>query len=197
MPRVDHVKKSRKEHKCSNCTRPIEVGSSYRRWRRNFQSDYVLCNECPTPPRSFFTTSEIKAVAWDLIDEEIESFETQEKFEDIVRGYEERIREELVDLIQEKLDNIESGIGHTDVPVYEELEERKDEIEAWADDVANIDSGEFLGEGDACDECSLSEDDGPHWEPTEEDYHGFNPVEEFDIESALEALQDALGLCPE
>lgn len=197
MPKVSRINKSRKDHKCSNCTRVIPKGASYRRWSINFGSDYLLCDNCPTPPRSRFTTSEIRATCWDIVDDDIESFETQEEFEEVVRGLAERIDEEVLQMVQEKLDNIESGIGHTDVPVYEELQDRLYELESWKDEVEAIRPEDFIVEGEACSECGFTEDD-PNHDPDEgSSWHEFQPEDEFIVEDALEALQEAVDSCPE
>lgn len=138
MARLTVVKKSRKAFKCMGpCGKEIPVGSGYRRWRMNFRPDHVRCMDCPTPPRSFFTTSEIYAMAWDIQDGGVPEIETYDDLSSAAQDLGEQIRE-IENLIQEKLDNIEQGMGHSYAPIYSELEERKYGYESWADEVEAV-----------------------------------------------------------
>lgn len=171
MARLVVVKKSRKPFKCMGpCQKEIPVGSGYRRWRMNFRPDHVRCMTCPTPPRSFFTSSEILAMAWDLVDGTETNIESYEDFETSMDSLMDGIQE-IVDLIQEKLYNIEQGIGHTGVPVYDELEERKSMYEDWLQEVESLKGGINV--------------------PEDEDQGDFN------LEDAIGLLDDALAGSPE
>jgi hypothetical protein len=132
MARLTIVQKSRKPFNCMGpCQKEIPTGSQYRRWRMNYRSDHVRCMECPTPSRSFFTTSEILGLAWDIADQELPSeFESYEDFEDQARDLADSIQE-IVDVIQEKQDNIEQGFGHTEIQAWQDLDERRYLYENW------------------------------------------------------------------
>lgn len=78
-------------------------------------------------------------MAWDLQDQDLPEIET---YEDLVSAADELADEidEIKNLIQEKLDNIESGMGHSYAPIYGELEDRRYGYEAWAEEVRNVPS---------------------------------------------------------
>lgn len=179
---------------CGSCREAIPHGEQYKLWVPRYKPRMVRHMTCPTPPRSAFTNSEILSMAWDLADGSWDVMEDKDSFtsqvEDVANGI-----EEIVDVIQDKLDNIESGFGHTELPVYEELDERREMYEEWQREVEELDADEFEEEGDACTKCGLSEDDGDHMD--EDDWHDFDPEDEFDSEGAHEAFMEALGACPE
>lgn len=138
MARLTIVQRSRKPFKCMGpCHKEIPAGSQYRRWRQNYRSDHVRCMECPTPPRSFFTTSEILSMAWDIADGNVPEFEDYDEFQAACDEVGEQIQE-IVNLIQEKQDNIEQGFGHTQIQAWEDLDERRSGYEAWQEEVNQV-----------------------------------------------------------
>lgn len=177
---------------CGVCKKEIEKGEQYRYWAPRYGARHTRCMECPAPPRSALTSSEILSMAWDIADGSIESGDVKEDFESARDEYAERVQE-IVDLIQEKMDNIESGFGHTSVPVYEELEERLAMYEDWQQEIEGLDFDDFSEESEACSECSLSESD--HF-PNDED-HEWTADAEFDAQAALDALSEAVSNAPE
>lgn len=46
MSKIQHVKKSRKEYRCSKCGCTIPVGSSYLRGDLNFSRPIIRCVDC-------------------------------------------------------------------------------------------------------------------------------------------------------
>lgn len=165
MARLTIVQKSRKPFKCMGpCQKEIPIGSQYRRWRMNYRADHVRCMNCPTPPRSFFTTSEILAAAWDIQDGT--DLGPHEGYDDFVAACGEVAEaiQEIVDLIQEKQDNIEQGFGHTQIQAWEDLDERRAGYESWAEEVEavpnNFDEDDFDPE-DARDALAEAIGNGP------------------------------------
>lgn len=176
---------------CGACGIDIDKGQRYRSWSPRNAPRHIRHLDCPPPPRSAMTGSEILAAAWDIADDDLGlelATLTREEWEEARDDLYERINSDVVELIQEKLDNIESGMGHTYAPVYEELDERRSMFEEWADDIQNLDSDSY-NDG-ACEECGLGESD--HALADEEhDFQGWDP------ESAIDALLDAQSSCPE
>lgn len=177
---------------CGVCHRQIVKGEEYRFWQPRHGPRFTRCLTCPPPARSMLTGSEILSMAWDIADDPVDVPDdaTLEDVESMRDDFAERIQE-VVDLIQEKLDAIESGMGHTGVPVYEELEERKGGYESWQQEVESLDFDTV--EGEACAECGLSETDCG----ASDDDHEFSAEQGLDVEAARDALSEALGQCPE
>jgi hypothetical protein len=164
--------------KCSGgCGRTLEKGEQYRKWVVNFGPTFIRCMSCAAPSRSSMTSSEILSMAWDIADQSIEDSEvaTLEDAESKRDELAEAIQE-VVDLIQEKLDNIESGMGHTYAPVYEELDERRSEYESWQQEMESVDFSDLTTD--------------------EEDEDG-EDEEGFDADGARERLEEALSAAPE
>lgn len=185
-----------KDIRCAACSNPIVPGTKYAWWKPRYGGKRVQHDSCPNPPRSFFTSSEILGMAWDISDSPIEAPESMEDAEDVRDDYYEQVQE-IVDLIQEKLDNIESGFGHSNLPIYEELDERRGMYEDWAEEIRSLDFDQFEEDSEACGECELSDNDGPH-DVEDDDYHAFQEGEpEFDSEAAYEALQEVVANAPE
>ncbi len=160
--------------KCGSCQKIIESGEQYRKWKPRYRGTVVRCMApACTPPRSYFTSSEILSQAWDIADKEVPTFESVEDFESWCEDVAGSIQE-IVDLIQEKQDNIESGFGHTSLPVYEELDERRYMYEEWMEAASTAASNLDLS-----DESEESED-------------------EIDLtELLMDAAAEVLGECPE
>jgi hypothetical protein len=174
---------------CRHCGEPIKPGTQYAYWLSKNRGKVVQHASCPSPNRSFWTNSEILSTAWGIQDQEVPNFETVEELEDWATEVGDQIRTELVEMIEEKMDNIESGFGHSDVPVYYELEERKDAFEQWADMADDISS--YVSEDTApCAACQRPEDE--HEEDDEE-------CDEFDPDYSFltDAAHELLGECPE
>lgn len=178
--------------KCGVCKKEIEKGEEYRYWAPRYGARHTRCMTCPAPSRSALTNSEILSMAWDIADEAVEvDGDEMDSFKSARDDYAERVQE-IVDLIQEKMDNIEGGFGHTSVPVYEELEERLGMYEGWQQEIESVTFDDFETEGEACSECSLSLTDHP-----EDADHDWSADTEFDTEGALDALSEAVSNAPE
>ncbi len=198
--RVITVKKARKaQGNCGRCGDPISVGDSYRHWSFRYGGTQRRCLKPSCSPRqSELTQNEVLVMAYSIGEQHFDLADNTEDFDDQVTEVADTIQE-ILDVIEEKMSNIEDGFGHTELESYYNLEEQQGEVESWMDEVSGLDGSEFEGEGNACVECSLSEDDGEHW-PDDEDeaknWHDFVAEEEFDSDSANEALMEAIGACP-
>lgn len=158
MPRIQTVKKSRKAHgNCSRCREELPAGSAYQYIEFAFGPTVKRCmkHECRFRA-SDLTRSEIKGQLYSAV----ETFEDSE-FEiaaDVIAGVETLAEQvaEVVELIQEKLDAIEEGMGHTEVPVYEELEMRREELEGWWSELEEVGC---IDEEDLIEEAKMDLDD--------------------------------------
>lgn len=163
--RINTVKAARKDQgTCESCGKPIRRGDGYRWVKRRYGPKRSRHLTCPTWKRWQLTGSEILASAWVIADEEVPEFGTLEEARDFANDLADRIEAELVELIQEKMDNIEAGFGHTEVPVWYDLDDRRTLYEEWAEIVRY---------------CLDSFD------------------EDGDAEEWREAIEGALGECPE
>ncbi len=198
--RVITVKKARKaQGNCGRCSDPIGVGDSYRHWSFRYGGTQRRCVKPSCSPRqSELTQNDVLVMAYQLGEEHFDLTDNIEDFDDQVTEVADAIQE-ILDVIEEKMINIEDGFGHTEIESYYNLEDQQGEVESWMNEVSELDGADFEVENDACGECGLSENDGDHW-PEDEDevkvWHNFQVEEEFDSDSAHEALMEAIGACP-
>jgi hypothetical protein len=203
MARVYHVKKARKEHACEKCGATIHVGDPYK-WTKPKTSHYggrkrTRCTTCPGWKPSEVSTSRL-AIIWDA-QQSLESAEDVQGVIDAAR--------EVSEGDMEAAENIRDGFGH-DTQQSEELEERGQELEGWADELENAlqefqergepdeqcpqcsGEGEVscpACEGEGCDEC---DEDGMVECP---DCEG-DTTERDDWEQARDDLVDLADTCP-
>ena len=124
---------------CGACGNAIERGELYDSWKTRRAGTHIRHTTCPRPSRSSMTSSEILAMAWDVADQPIPSFETLDDLDAFIEQSVAGV-EDIVLLIEEKMAAIEEGMGHTSLPVYEELEVRLDVYRQWAEEI-----NEFVG----------------------------------------------------
>lgn len=181
MPRVERVAKCRVDQApCEKCRKPLPKGSAYIHWTFRFGWKHTRCTD-PTcyPKPSELTQSEIKSNAYAIQETDISEATTIEDLEEL-RGEAAQGVEEIVDLIQEKLEAIEEGMGHANAPVYEELDERRDEYECWEQEIEGVEFEEF-------DEYIPEDADDQEKAEHKTDW----------FEDQRLVLQDALDNCPE
>jgi len=217
MPRVNTVKSARKpQGKCSRCDAELEVGSPYIWWQFRFGPKYKRCTE-PTcrPRRSELTRSEILSAAYSVEEtyaDDISKATCVGDLEDIQQNAASDV-EAIVELIQDKLDNIESGCGHTDLPVYEELDERRGMYEEWQQEIEGVDfadapplpcakchgDGHYVETcygGNLVKECPTCSGTGEGAEDDGDTERSDEPWEEW-LQEQRDALLEAVGNCPE
>jgi hypothetical protein len=223
MPRLHYITKARKDQgHCQKCRTEIKRGDSYKHFSFRHGGKRIYCASC-MPRASEMTQSEIKGNAYSLqedAEDRINELSSASDPEELHSALEE-IREEatssiqeIVDLIEEKLDNIESGCGHTDLPIYEELDERRSNYEDWQSEMESADVEEFSHDVQ-CPECGgaleveeADQEDGSSkriFRCSDNHAHEIGEDQQQEWLDALESwladqtstLQDALGSCPE
>lgn len=167
MARTTYVKKARKDQglcmspNCRAESREIKAGDPYKwfsirshRAGRGQRKQYHP--QCPVP-RSHTTTSAQLGTIYDAVEaaeSEMASLDSYEigDLEVIGQAAAEGIRE-AGEMYGEGADNIESGFGH-ETYVSQELREKAEGCESWADEIEQVDYDEF-DEDDEPDEEAL------------------------------------------
>lgn len=223
MARVHVVNKARKSPgDCSVCFKPIEVGTPYK-WAAPRAGKFARGHKvkahahCQFRP-SQLTTSEIKGAIYDAVEtaeKDISAWdgESLDDLKGILESASESIKE-AADNAREKAENIESGFGHS-TATSDELMERADAIESFADEVTsagdNIDDfdedsaiQEAESELGTFEEWSLKEY-GEDVKPADWDREKYDEAVKTEveakkdewIENARNEASDALGNSPE
>lgn len=138
MARVNEVKKSRKEQKCSGCGKIIPVGSPYKWIAFNYGPTVVRCCTCGFKP--YETTSneylrEVGRIKYEY-EESINTCDNIEDLENVVedlKGELETVRDEL----EEKRDNLPEQFQYSGPG--EVIEERIDNLDSVLSDLENVD----------------------------------------------------------
>ena len=151
MPSVKLVKRARKaQGKCGKCNEVLSIGSPYRWWKFRYGGRYVRCTKSECFPRpSELTQSEFRSAAYSIQEnneDAVTSADDVDALESLRDDIASQIEEEVVSSLQDKLDEIESGFGHTEIPIYGEMEERKEAFEGWQQEVEGVDFEEFDAE---------------------------------------------------
>lgn len=183
MARLEFVKSSRPTKKggprpqCGKCRREIAVGESYYHWSTRIGSSshrYVRCVE-HRPRPSEMQSSQYKAAAYAAC-EEMEDAAADLTADgiapliDAVRSAIDTIQFDCADALNEAADNIESGFGH-ETSQSQELRDRASMYEEWLSELENLIS-EL--------EAHVEEEPSPE-----------------DLDDLMQAVQDAVGACPE
>ena len=143
MARTHQVKKSQKQHRCSACGQPIEIGQPYKWFKMKLARGGVKksYHETCTIPPSHRTTSRMGTI-WDAQAAlDLSGAESFEAIRDELTAFAETVRE-VANEYTESADNMESGFGHATYQ-SDELREKGEALESWADD---LDQWEFSGE---------------------------------------------------
>lgn len=163
MARVTTVKSARKSPgSCQVCQKEIVKGDSYLWWAFYRAGKNIRCLD--HPPRGSETTgSETESMSL-AIDEAFATEVTPESSEDAEELRDSIVDQvqEIIDVIQDKMDNIESGFGHTEVEAYYFQEEQHDAYDSWMDEIGNLDIDQFSDDGDGCEECGMAYGEGDH-----------------------------------
>jgi hypothetical protein len=147
MPRVNHVKRARKDQgSCGKCGDKLPAGSGYRwiKFRYGGKRQRCLKGGC-----AFLNAIETTS----------ESF-TPEDVRSVLETAAEQIKE-VAEEYRESAENIRENFSES--PTADECEEKADELESWADDLESWDSGEpdeFEYDGDAFNADDVERDDG-------------------------------------
>jgi hypothetical protein len=199
MARLNTVKSFRGTSKtedgnltCQSCREKIKPGDGYRWWanrlpgqRGSFRNIRCMKSEC-TPSQADMTPG--RAGQLMRIQEDGGSQIWDASHEDL-QGIAEQLAEQVRELaseLEESADNIESGFGH-ETQQSEELRERAEAIEGYADELEQVDIDEW------------SDDDWKEDNPLE-DYEGdedsqiedLTQARESHLEEQRQKVQDAL-----
>lgn len=163
MARVQIIKKSRKENKCSRCGVIIPVGSSYYKGEIAFSSTIVRCNGCKLETWEV-TTSEYQLAVGQLVYRWRDNYSIMEGVNEDIASALEDIRDEM----QDRLDNMPEGLQDGDVGQL--LQERIDSLDSAIDDLNSIDidtmkqdiADEFVSDCLSAEEAD--ELDDPTWD---------------------------------
>ena len=158
MPRVHHVKKSRKaQGACGKCGDLLPAGSAYRWWKFRYGGKRKRCTKPGCAPRGSDLTQSAHLSGMYAAQEEIEDAAggSQDDIAAALNSAAEQARE-VSDNYRESAENIESGFGHRTYQC-DELEERADEVSAWADELeqaaSEIESMTDVTGTETCPEC--------------------------------------------
>ena len=136
MPRVNRVKKARKDQgSCGRCRTPLPAGSAYRWWKFRHGGKHKRCMAEKCRPRaSELTGSEFLSAVYSAQETFSGSdYSTPDELADALRTMAEELRE-AAQIRIEAADAIEGGFGHETEQSYT-LREEGEAIEYWADDI--------------------------------------------------------------
>lgn len=158
MARTTYVKATRKDQgscfstQCKHPGEPIKKGDSYKwfsirayRGGRGMRKQYHA--DC-TVPRSHTTTSNQLGTIYDAQDAADDALNALDQMEAVVEDFQQIAEEcaagirEAGEMYSEGSDNIESGFGHSTY-VSDELREKADACESWADNLESLDFEDF------------------------------------------------------
>jgi hypothetical protein len=206
---------------CGKCGNEIEVGQPYK-WVKIKSGPYggrtmVRCATCPTWRQSELTTSNMSGIyaAQERLDDELQSVEDYDGLVDLASSLADEIRD-VANLYNESADNMEEGFGHSTYQ-SDELREKGESLESWADEVEGTDFEEFDEDEfeEQCMECEgtgqVEDRDNPEADVDGnvqcEQCGGEGTINNSDSEEAEEArqswldeqrskLEDTMGNCP-
>jgi hypothetical protein len=162
MAQTHTVAKSQKEHRCSACGQPIEVGQPYKWFKMKLARGGVKKSYhpgCNIPP-SHRTTSRMGAIYDAQAALNLSGCETVEDVQSELQSFAETVRE-VAEGYAESADNIESGFQH-ETYQSQELREKSESLESWADE---LEQWEFSGDAEPVQD----EEDVPDEEPESDD----------------------------
>lgn len=126
MGKIEYIKKSRKERKCSKCGNVIKVGEPYKKGVINFHPDIVVCDKCPLKHYEV-TTSEYCKEVGAIVEDWAETYTVTDGVANEIAGVLEGLRDEVEcslenvpenlkealtgELLQNRLDQLEDAIN--------------------------------------------------------------------------------------
>jgi hypothetical protein len=203
--KLDH-EFTQKPLSCDHCGKPINIGDPYK-WiapRAHRAAQGIKRNRhttCPAWRPSQTTSSPHLATiygAQEAAEDQVSavtanSAEDTADAEEALKGIAEEFAEAVMEASEsygESATNIEDGFGH-ETYQSEELREKSEAIEGWADEVAAYDTTEYDEDLD-CAECGEDEALTVHDDPQTEEYHEFQEAGTDDLEDWLNEQQDNL-----
>ncbi len=199
---------------CDSCGDPINVGDPYK-WiapRAHRAAQGVKRNRhttCPAWKPSETTSSQHLATiyaAQEAADASLstievatidETVDVAEQLQEIAETFAEEVMG-AAETYQESADAIEEGFGH-ETYQSEELAEKAEAVESWAEEASSFTADEYDGEDLPCAECADVEDADQHHDDNLEDYHDYDEdpsVLQDWLEEQVSALSDITGDMP-
>jgi len=197
--------------RCEACGDPINIGDSYKwvapRAHRAAQGHKRNRHvNCPAWKASELTSSQHLATiyaAQESAEEALASVtigsvedapDVLEQLREIAGDFADQVRE-ASESYNESAQNIEDGFGH---PTYqsEELQEKGESVEQWADEAADVNLTDFDENDNVCSECSMVLDDEQHTDEKNEDYHEFvsdDDVLQDWLQEQIDAVSDVIN----
>lgn len=202
---------TQKPLRCEACGNPIEIGMSYK-WvaprahrgatghKRNRHVN------CPAWKQSELTSSQHlatiyaaqegaeDALASVTIDTVEDAEGVLETLREIAGDFADQVRE-ASQSYEESAQNIEDGFGH-ETYQSEELREKSESIEGWADEAADVSLTDFDENDNLCSECSMVLEDEQHTDEKNEDYHEFvsdDDVLQDWLQEQIDAVTDVIN----
>lgn len=191
MARIYYVKKARKARgACDSCGNEIEAGQGYK-WVAVRPSGPRSSLEmrrhttCPSWRPSELSFSKMRGIyaAQEAFDDESGSWEHETDVQASLEAFAEAVRE-VAEEYRESATNIEDGFGHATY-VSDELNEKADALDGWADEVESADVPP-----------APERDDPATWDeepPEDADEDELDELYDSELEAWREAARDA---CP-
>lgn len=139
MGKVTYIKKSRKEHKCRKCGKVIPVGMPYYKGVINFHPDIIRCIGCKLESWEV-TTSDYVLQVGEIVHKWRENYDICEETPEDIAG----ALQEILDECQDRLDNMPESLQYS--PTGELLQERIDNLESVIGDLEAIDIEDLKGQ---------------------------------------------------
>lgn len=133
------IRTARKEWKCQRCGATISPGDKYRVVSRRYAGKIIRCMGAECEIKRWELTSSDKLAELYRIEDELSCLDPYvydpHSLATDVTGYAEQVRE-VAEQYRESATNIEDGFGH-ETFMSQELNDKADEVESWADDLEN------------------------------------------------------------
>jgi dsDNA-specific endonuclease/ATPase MutS2 len=217
MPRINHVKKARKDQgTCGRCGKPIKAGDSYRWIKFRHGGKRKRCSDpaCRFRQSDLTQSDKLSRVyeAQETAEENINALDTSdESFEDDLRNVLEEAANEIREVAGEYEEAAENIREHfSESSTADECEEKAGELESWADELEGFEPGngafdptdhdlpaEFDEESVKRDEGATDEQHAEKVDEAREEYE--EKIRELRSEWADDVIgeaQDVIGSCP-
>jgi hypothetical protein len=142
---------------CGKCGVEIKVGDPYK-WvavKRQYGGvKYYRCATCPNWQQSELSSSKMAGVyaAQEQCDADVAGCESADDLQSLAQDLAEQIRG-VAEEYEESGNNMEEGFGHATY-LSDELKEKAESLNSWADEVENTDFDDFdVPEEDQCETC--------------------------------------------
>jgi len=180
-------------HTCGKCHTEIKVGDPYK-WVKTKSGPYggatkYRCHTCPSWRPSELSSSKMAAIYGEQenLGDVLHEGQDVDSLEGLRDAFAQTVRE-VADEYRESADNIVDGFGH-ETYQSDELAEKADELEGWADE---IDSTEF----DSFDDEQPEEGDFEDEDDYDAATFDYETNEESHWDEQREALQNVTDECP-